>query len=1079
MAQSIITLAFETYKAQQEATSTPVELNEFVLALVPNQDPSQPIDRNEALPPQEQIVYTAEVSQNGFVNPNAVVYSLIMDTRVGDFDFNWVGLRNKESGVLAAILHIPTIQKFKSVVGVQNGNSVTRSILMSYEGAQQATGIAVDASTWQIDFTARLSGMDESARLANEDVYGHSAFLADGFQVEKSGEQYIAQAGRGYVGGLRCALEKNVTLDNAAKSKHVYLDASWRGELTSQWHTVFEFKASSDELTDHIGDDGYPHFVTKIAEIKTDGSVVDCRSIEGFAEYERIENAATNADIDGKSNQQKHVKLPQLWRSLSNLLSNSHTGSRTDLAVTEKALKEGLATKSGTSHHHDDTYYKQPQVDSKLAVKLDKTAKAADSEKLDGRDGSDYMQAHYANGLEGMGVAGDTANWIRTTSNGLLPYAAGGASSLGTSSWPFNTIHGKTLYENGETLSSKYLPIKGKAADSDKLDGLDSSDFMKKSEGGLHTRVWAGTQLANEKQRYEIGRFTIDTKNWTPNTVIIVELYNIYYLHGGYKKYIVKWGYNQTYADVQLVEAFGQANKEKLTASEPVTISGDIKYISLFVEQGNHNRCITKLTTAFTPVTTNPPGRSQCYLFDSMPKTVISSFTPEEAVVNERNQQFNGEVNLRQNLTVNNYGLGAVGLYHSERFQNVFSMGVSADNQSTRYTMAADGKKLHNFYGLGWTHSNNPDPEAKKVSGHHAIFVEAGQTKSAIGNDIWTAGDMYERNQKLSERYLGKASKAADSSTLEGYKAASFERRKQISFQAQDYVQQVILLHSISGVNTNDSKQFSGTITLTRSNGIYLAEQVHINSQKLYGSETAMASFYTSGDLGVKLVTCTHNKKKYLALTWYTNASIYEAQAVGRWDDDAIGTSIKVYNHQTGSVLSSEVWNSMVDFKPASKVDFVSGVSDRGHAVYSPLNPPPISVLAASCPVGVPLPWPHETPPEGFIECYGQSFVKSAFPELAKAYPSGALPNLRGEFIRGWDNKRGVDPGREIMSEQADEFKTHSHAINRRWYNERSGGSYVWGINGSSGSSNVKTGEEGGTETRPRNIAFMYIVRTA
>lgn len=67
-----------------------------------------------------------------------------------------------------------------------------------------------------------------------------------------------------------------------------------------------------------------------------------------------------------------------------------------------------------------------------------------------------------ANGYQGITLNdGTTANWIRTTSNGLLPYQSGGASSLGTSSWPFNAIYGKILYENGTALSSKYLSLSG------------------------------------------------------------------------------------------------------------------------------------------------------------------------------------------------------------------------------------------------------------------------------------------------------------------------------------------------------------------------------------------------------------------------------------------------------------------------------------------------------------------------------------------------------------------------------------------------------------------------------------------
>jgi phage-related tail fiber protein len=69
-------------------------------------------------------------------------------------------------------------------------------------------------------------------------------------------------------------------------------------------------------------------------------------------------------------------------------------------------------------------------------------------------------------------------------------------------------------------------------------------------------------------------------------------------------------------------------------------------------------------------------------------------------------------------------------------------------------------------------------------------------------------------------------------------------------------------------------------------------------------------------------------------------------------------------------------------------------------------------------PVGFPLPWPQATPPEGWLKCNGAAFDKAKYPKLAVAYPSGNLPDLRGEFLRGWDDSRGVDGGRALMSAQ-------------------------------------------------------------
>lgn len=140
--------------------------------------------------------------------------------------------------------------------------------------------------------------------------------------------------------------------------------------------------------------------------------------------------------------------------------------------------------------------------------------------------------------------------------------------------------------------------------------------------------------------------------------------------------------------------------------------------------------------------------------------------------------------------------------------------------------------------------------------------------------------------------------------------------------------------------------------------------------------------------------------------------------------------------------------------------------------------------------VGIPIPYPKTNVPSGFLAMNGQRFSTSRYPKLAKLYPTGKLPDLRGEFIRGWDNGRNVDRGREILSSQGDLFKTHAHDRDERI---DTGGFAITGTSGfgnngtaeglpSSGngfgnkwSASSRTGYEGGGETRPRNVAFQYI----
>lgn len=145
----------------------------------------------------------------------------------------------------------------------------------------------------------------------------------------------------------------------------------------------------------------------------------------------------------------------------------------------------------------------------------------------------------------------------------------------------------------------------------------------------------------------------------------------------------------------------------------------------------------------------------------------------------------------------------------------------------------------------------------------------------------------------------------------------------------------------------------------------------------------------------------------------------------------------------------------------------------------------------SALPVGVPVPWPSATPPTGWIKCNGAPFSAAQYPELAKVYPALKLPDLRGEFIRGWDDGRGVDAERSILTAQEDMIKSHEHSVWRRSDNRKvsqslnindPGGEYLSVVHSASvikgwDIDSLYAVPTGGSETRPRNIAFNYIVR--
>ncbi|MGP4395268.1 tail fiber protein [Escherichia coli] len=151
----------------------------------------------------------------------------------------------------------------------------------------------------------------------------------------------------------------------------------------------------------------------------------------------------------------------------------------------------------------------------------------------------------------------------------------------------------------------------------------------------------------------------------------------------------------------------------------------------------------------------------------------------------------------------------------------------------------------------------------------------------------------------------------------------------------------------------------------------------------------------------------------------------------------------------------------------------------------------------SALPVGVPVPWPSATPPTGWLKCNGAAFSAEEYPELAKAYPKNKLPDLRGEFIRGWDDGRGVDSGRGLLSLQSSQNLSHSHddlgsmggsavgvpgttSVYAKKYYGSNEGYQTRPAGGWSGSASGLTSlESGGNESRPRNVAFNYIVRAA
>lgn len=124
----------------------------------------------------------------------------------------------------------------------------------------------------------------------------------------------------------------------------------------------------------------------------------------------------------------------------------------------------------------------------------------------------------------------------------------------------------------------------------------------------------------------------------------------------------------------------------------------------------------------------------------------------------------------------------------------------------------------------------------------------------------------------------------------------------------------------------------------------------------------------------------------------------------------------------------------------------------------------------------------------GWLECDGSAVSRTTysrlFGEIGVTYGAGDssttfnLPDLRGEFVRGWDNGAGVDSGRVIATNQGQSLQSHTHTLGVEVGTSRGSpdnplGAVFDAVNGDTASKAT-----GGAETRPRNVAMPYYIKT-
>ena len=341
------------------------------------------------------------------------------------------------------------------------------------------------------------------------------------------------------------------------------------------------------------------------------------------------------------------------------------------------------------------------------------------------------------------------------------------------------------------------------------------------------------------------------------------------------------------------------------------------------------------------------------------------------------------------------------------------------------------------------------------VIDYTAKYIKLSNIQASISFDDQTAPDGYglkritcnDGDGNFNLRCLNYFSGAGIKYTNAGSGAAA------IAMNAENVDGYIRLLAAPIASNAGDPVTWSTELTVN-TNGVFIDKGLNINNS-------------SSGNIVLNRQADTGSN----GITWKTNSItnwiLYEE---GNTAGDLLLNAYDDTGAYTGNVFRVDRSTKKVNFKFGATLDGI------------PLMAPTGAVVA----------YASSTVPAGYLECNGAAISRTTYADLFNVIGTtfGAgdgsttfnLPDLRGEFVRGFDNGRGVDSGRTFGSFQDEDFLRHGHTLTDQ--------TWAKGNNGDSGDGNGSTSyyiadntgswitdATGGDETRPRNIALMYIIK--
>ena len=265
-----------------------------------------------------------------------------------------------------------------------------------------------------------------------------------------------------------------------------------------------------------------------------------------------------------------------------------------------------------------------------------------------------------------------------------------------------------------------------------------------------------------------------------------------------------------------------------------------------------------------------------------------------------------------------------------------------------------------------------------------------------------------------------------------------------------------------------------------------------ITSSKLADQSVGTAALINGGVATVDLADNAVTTPKIINDAVTTPKIINDAVTTPKIINDAVTTD-KIVNNAvtTDKIVNDAVTTDKIINDAVTTDKIVNAAVTTDKIADSSVNTDKLAATVILLPTGAITAFGGSTAPTGYLECNGQS--TAGYAALA-AIVGANVPDLRGEFIRGLDSGRGVDSGRTLGSNQGSANLSHNHGVTDAGHfhqyrkpntrtGEGSGGTSFSDnsqpfTNTSTETTGITIDNDGGTESRPRNVALMYIIKT-